>query len=177
MFSLRSLFRPKPDANQALRPLYDAIVAAGRQPHWYLAGEVPDTLDGRFDMISLIFALVSNRMAQDDAQALAGVHLTEIFVTDMDGQLRQIGFGDMVVGKQVGRMMSALGGRLGAYQSDANSPEFRSALIRNIWRGQTPPDSALDHVAAQAAQIQAALAATAPADLVDMTHIPGSQNA
>ncbi|MCC2601342.1 ubiquinol-cytochrome C chaperone family protein [Sphingopyxis yananensis] len=177
MFSLRSLFRPKPDANQALRPLYDAIVAAGRQPHWYLAGEVPDTLDGRFDMISLIFALVSNRMAQDEAQALAGVHLTEIFVTDMDGQLRQIGFGDMVVGKQVGRMMSALGGRLGAYQSDANSPEFRSALIRNIWRGQTPPDSALDHVAAQAAQIQAALAATAPADLVDMTHIPGSQNA
>lgn len=177
MFSLRSLFRPKPDANQALRPLYDAIVVAGRQPHWYLAGEVPDTLDGRFDMISLIFALVSNRIAQDESLALAGVHLTEIFVTDMDGQLRQIGFGDMVVGKQVGRMMSALGGRLGAYQSDAGSVEFRSALVRNIWRGQAPSDSALDHVAVQAAQIQSALAATAPADLVHMPHIPGSQNA
>lgn len=175
MISLRSLFRPKADANEALRPLYDAIVAVGRDPHWYLDGAVPDTLDGRFDMISLIFALVSNRIAQDEGQSLAGVHLTEIFVTDMDGQLRQIGFGDMVVGKQVGRMMSALGGRLGAYQSDADSAEFRSALVRNIWRGEAPSDAALDHVVHRAGLIQRALAATHPADLVQSQNIAGSQ--
>jgi cytochrome b pre-mRNA-processing protein 3 len=175
MMSLRSLFRPKTDANQALRPLYDAIVATGRDPHWYLDGAVPDTLDGRFDMISLIFALVSNRLAADATQALAGVHLTEIFVTDMDGQLRQIGFGDMVVGKQVGRMMSALGGRLGAYQADANSPEFRSALIRNIWRGEAPADAAINHVVQRAALIQSALAAVSPSDLPQAQSIPGSQ--
>lgn len=175
MKSLRSIFRPKADANQAMRPLYDAIVATGRDTHWYLDGAVPDTLDGRFDMISLIFALVSNHIATDEAQALAGVHLTEIFVTDMDGQLRQIGFGDMVVGKQVGRMMSALGGRLGAYQAEANSPDFRSALIRNIWRGDAPADAAVDHVVHRAALIQSALAAVSPAELLQMQTIPGSQ--
>lgn len=175
MFSLRTLFRSKPDPKEALRPLYNAIVVAARAPHWYLDGGVPDTLDGRFDMISLIFALVSHRIDQDPEQAVAGVHLTEILVEDMDGQLRQIGFGDMVVGKQVGRMMSALGGRLGAYQTSAGDEEFRAGLVRNLWRGQAPSAQSLDHVSSRAARIQAALAATPPADLVGAVAIPGAE--
>lgn len=175
MFSLRTLFRSKPDPKEALRPLYHAIVVAARAPHWYKDGGAPDTLDGRFDMISLIFALVSHRIDQDPDQAVTGVHLTEILVEDMDGQLRQIGFGDMVVGKQVGRMMSALGGRLGAYQADASSDAFRAGLVRNLWRGQAPSEQALDHVSAQAAKIQAALAATPPSELIHAVVIPGAE--
>ena len=44
---LSRLFR-RPNPNQALMPLYQAVIAQGRQPHWYLDGAVPDTLDGRF---------------------------------------------------------------------------------------------------------------------------------
>lgn len=175
MKAIKSLFRPKADPKEAHRPLYAAIVQAARQPHWYLEGQVPDTLDGRFDMISLIFALVSHRMNEDADQAAAGVHLTEILVEDMDGQLRQIGFGDMVVGKQVGRMMSALGGRLGAYRHPAGDSLFREALIRNLWRGNPPADHAVDYVIGEAANIQKALAAVPPAQLVQATAIAGAK--
>ncbi|HET6538037.1 MAG TPA: ubiquinol-cytochrome C chaperone family protein [Sphingopyxis sp.] len=175
MKSLRNLFRAKPDPKDALRPLYDAIVTAARAPHWYIAGAAPDTLDGRFDMISLIFALVSHHIDQDPDMAVAGVHLTEILVEDMDGQLRQIGFGDMVVGKQVGRMMSALGGRIGVYRAPANSESFREGLVRNLWRGQPPADSAIDYVVAQAGAIQAALAATPASQLIHAAAIPGAK--
>lgn len=146
MALLASLFR-RTDPRHALRPLYDAVVARGRQPHWYVDGQVPDTLDGRFDMIAAVLSLVLLRMealgAADDS-----VHLTELFVDDMEGQLRQIGIGDLVVGKHIGRMMSALGGRLGAYR-EALAPggDLESALERNLYRGEPPARDAVAHVA------------------------------
>src|SRR3546814_15568718 len=93
-------------------------------------------------MVCLVLALVLHRIDDDPVQALAGVQLTELFVADMDGQIRQIGFGDMVVGKQIGRMVGALGGRLGAYRDADGSAALREALVRNLWRGRTPPRSA-----------------------------------
>ncbi len=174
MISLRKLFRPDPDPREARRPLWNAVVAAARAPHWYEAGGVPDTLDGRFDMVSLVLALVLHRIDDDPAQALAGVELTELFVTDMDGQMRQIGFGDMVVGKQIGRMVGALGGRLGAYRAPDGSDAFRDALIRNLWRGQAPGDAALAHVMTEVAALRAALAAMPVAKLIAADHLPGT---
>ena len=82
-------------------PLYHAVVAEGRQPHWYLQGGVPDTLDGRFDMIVAILAQALMRLEALGA-AQESVWLTELFIDDMDGQLRQEGIGDVVVGKHIG---------------------------------------------------------------------------
>src|SRR3546814_6909485 len=151
--SLRKLFKSEPDPREARRPLWNAVVAAARAPHWYAEGGVPDTLDGRFDMISLALALVLHRIDDDPEQGLAGVQLTELFVNDMDGQMRQIGFGDMVVGKQVGRMMSALGGRLGAYRAADGSGELREALIRNLWHGKEPAAAGVAQVVAEVAAV------------------------
>ena len=175
MISLRKLFRPGPDPREARRPLWNAVVATARAPHWYEAGGVPDTLDGRFDMISLVLALVLHRIDDDPDEALAGVQLTELFVSDMDGQMRQIGFGDMVVGKQVGRMMSALGGRLGAYRAADGSAELREALVRNLWRGNAPPEAGLAHVVAEVAALRAALAATPVSELVVADRLGGAR--
>jgi cytochrome b pre-mRNA-processing protein 3 len=174
MFSLRKLFKSDPDPREARRPLWNAVVAAARAPHWYAQGSVPDTLDGRFDMISLVMALVLHRIDDEPAHGLAGVQLTELFVNDMDGQMRQIGFGDMVVGKQVGRMMSALGGRLGAYRAADGSDELRGALVRNLWRGNEPAAAGLAHVMAEVAALRAALAATPVADLIVADHLGGA---
>lgn len=174
MFSLRKLFRSDPDPREARRPLWNAIVAAARQPHWYAKGQVPDTLDGRFDMVSLILALVLHRIDEDPSAVLAGVELTELFVSDMDGQMRQIGFGDMVVGKQVGRMVGALGGRLGAYRAPAGSDELRAALVRNLWRGQEPAAEGLVHVMAVVDALRSALAETPVGALIVADHLPGS---
>ncbi|WP_439567142.1 ubiquinol-cytochrome C chaperone family protein [Sphingopyxis sp.] len=166
MFSLRNLFRSEPDPREARRPLWNAVVAAARAPHWYAQGSVPDTLDGRFDMVSLVLALVLHRIDDDPAQARAGVELTELFVTDMDGQMRQIGFGDMVVGKQIGRMVGALGGRLGVYRAADGSAELSAALVRNLWRGKEPDAAGLAHVLAEVARLRAALTATPVAELI-----------
>src|SRR3546814_18962440 len=89
MISLRKLFRPGPDPREARRPLWQAVVATARAPHWYEAGGVPDTHDGRFDMVCLILALVLHRIDDDPVQAVAAVELTELFVADREGQIRQ----------------------------------------------------------------------------------------
>lgn len=175
MISLRKFFKPDADPREARRPLWNAVIAAARAPHWYTNGTVPDTLDGRFDMISLILALVLHRIDEDPSQTLAGVQLTELFVNDMDGQMRQIGFGDMVVGKQIGRMVGALGGRLGAYRAADGSGELRAALVRNLWRGKTPSEAGLAHVVAGVAAVRAALALVPVDALIVADTIPGAQ--
>lgn len=174
MFSLRNLFRSQPDPREARRPLWNAVVVTARAPHWYASGGVPDTLDGRFDMVSLVLALVLHRIDEDPAQARAGVELTELFVTDMDGQMRQIGFGDMVVGKQIGRMVGALGGRLGVYRAADGSEELRAALVRNLWRGNEPEAAGLAHVMTEVAKLRAALAATPVAELIVADRLDGA---
>lgn len=152
----------------ALRPLYDAIVAAGRDPAWYRDGEVPDTLDGRFDMIAALTSLVLLRLegAGDEGRSPA-VLLTEIFIDDMDATLRQIGVGDYVVGKHVGRMMSALGGRLGALR-DARSDGkgYAAAVRRNVFHDAPPSDAAVARVAAGFERFAAGLETLTVADLV-----------
>ncbi|WP_447765639.1 ubiquinol-cytochrome C chaperone family protein [Sphingopyxis panaciterrae] len=174
MFSIRKLFKSEPDPREARRPLWNAVVAVARQPRWYEEGGVPDTLDGRFDMVSLILALVLHRIDEDPAAVRAGVELTELFVSDMDGQMRQIGFGDMVVGKQIGRMVGALGGRLGAYKAADGSEELRAALVRNLWRGQMPGEGHLDYVMTAVAAQRAALGAMRVAELIVADRLPGA---
>lgn len=151
----------RPDPRLEMVPLYAAIVAKGREPHWYAHGDVPDTLDGRFDMIAAILCAVLLRLEHEDAARQQSVWLTELFINDMDGQLRQIGIGDMIVGKHIGKMMSALGGRLTAYREGlASGGDLESALVRNLYRGDAPSSDALAHVAEEVRRLQAGLAAT-----------------
>lgn len=136
--------------NIVMQPLYQAIVAKGRQPEFYENGAVPDTLDGRFDMICAILCAVIIRMETEDTVKKETVWLTEIFVDDMDGQLRQIGIGDMIVGKHIGKMMSALGGRMGAYREAlSGNANLEEALVRNLYRGEAPDEKAVQYVAAK----------------------------
>ncbi len=144
--------------NAGMRPLYEAIVREGRNIGWYEEGQVPDSIDGRFDMIAAIFSLVMIRLEKDESLGQEIAWLTEIFIADMDGQLRQIGIGDMVVGKHVGRMMGALGGRVGAYREALeNGADLRDTITRNIFRGEKPDDAALTYVAEGLARYHAAL--------------------
>jgi cytochrome b pre-mRNA-processing protein 3 len=135
-------------------PLYAAIVAAGRDPGWYCEGGVPDTIDGRFDMVAAITALVLLRLeALGEAGRGPSILLTELFIDDMDASLRQIGIGDYVVGKHVGRMISALGGRLAAFRAG----DFEQAARRNIFHDSPPSDEALAVVAGRLKRFAQAL--------------------
>lgn len=141
--------------------LYAAVVAMGREPDWYVAGAVPDSVDGRFDMIASVLAIVMLRLEAEPTQAAgeASARLVECFVEDMDGQLRQFGVGDVVVGKRMGKMMGMVGGRLGAYRDGLlGEASFEDALLRNLYRGDDPGAAALAHSAGRLRALHGALA-------------------
>lgn len=135
MSILARLFPSRPDPREQLRPLWHRVVEIARERAWYATHGVADTVAGRFDMITAVLATVLVRMEQEPELVEPSVLLTEIFVEDMDGQLREAGIGDMVVGKHIGRLMATLGGRLGAYRdglrADGNGP-LEDAVARNV---------------------------------------------
>lgn len=127
------------------RPLYDAAVAAARDPLWYREGQVPDTIDGRFDMIAALLALILLRLEREGkAAAEASALIAETFIDDMEGNVRQIGVGDLMVGKHVGKMMGALGGRLTAFRAAiGEGGGFEAPVRRNIYHDTPPSQTAL----------------------------------
>lgn len=171
MAGLTGLFRRKPREPE-LGALYDAVVAAARSPDWYRHGAVPDTLDGRFDMIAAVLSLVLLRIeAEGEGGRAPSALLTERFIDDMDGQLRQLGIGDIVVGKHMGKMMSALGGRLGAYRDALAGGDFADALSRNLYRGAEIAPEAIAFSEARLRQLAERLTAT-PIDALLAGRLP-----
>lgn len=138
MSFLSSIFGSSPfgrkDDRAHVRPLWHRTVEIAREKPWYAECGVADTVPGRFDAITLVLALVLLRMEREEALIEPSVRLTEIFVEDMDGQLRESGVGDIVVGKHIGRLMSVLGGRLGAYREALPLGEaaMTEAVTRNV---------------------------------------------
>ena len=137
MSLLARLLRPRRDPQAALRPLWHRIVAVSREERWYRQGGVADTIAGRFDMIATILALVLLRLERARAPAEFAVLLTELFVADMDRQLRESGVGDLVVGKRIGRLVSVLGGRIGAYREALAEGAAEEALVGAVHRNVT----------------------------------------
>jgi cytochrome b pre-mRNA-processing protein 3 len=142
----------------AYRPLYGAIVSAARQPHWYVDGGVADTMNGRFEMICLIASMVFIRLeALGDLGAEASARLAEVMVEDLEGQVREIGFGDQVIGKRMGALMGAFGGRLGAYRAGLLSGNLGEAVTRNLYQDEVPSTKAVAHVVEAATAISGRL--------------------
>jgi cytochrome b pre-mRNA-processing protein 3 len=135
---LARLFRPKPNPAQ---PLYEAIVAAARQPWAYRDAGVADTIDGRFDFLVLHVCLVLERLGQQVPEFRQA--LIDQFCTDMDDNLRELGASDVGVGKKVRRMAEALAGRYGAYERAQDASALRTALQRNVYAGKPSDGLAL----------------------------------
>jgi cytochrome b pre-mRNA-processing protein 3 len=137
---LLALFRRKPHERTGFE-LYGAAVAAARDAWFFGPLGVPDTLDGRFDVVGLHVALLIRRLRTDPDRrgaALAQAVFDAMFA-DMDINLREMGVGDMTVGKRVKRMWEAFHGRCLAYEAalDAGDvPALATALDRNVWRAE-----------------------------------------
>ena len=120
------------------RSLYEAVVARSREPVFYGELGVPDTVDGRFDMVALHAVLVLRRLKADHARSaeLSQAFFDVMFV-DMDENLRELGVGDLSVGRKVKDMIRAFYGRLAAYEAGlaGTEEELAAALRRNLYRG------------------------------------------
>ncbi len=122
--------------------LYTSSVQAARDPLYFERLAVPDTLDGRFDLVGLFAALLIRRLCSLPAPgaALAQAMFDAMFA-DMDFSLREIGVGEMSVGRKVRAMWEAFHGRAMAYEAPLSAGDeaaLAAALGRNVWRGASP---------------------------------------
>ncbi len=146
MSFIARLFGTQPDPREQWRVLWHAIVEQAREPDWYRMCGVADTVEGRFDMITLVLSLVLLRMEREEELAPHTALVTELFVEDMEGQLREAGIGDPTVGKKIGKLMSSMGGRLGTYRTalaDEDRAALAEALRRNVTLSQEDEAEAL----------------------------------
>ena len=126
--------RPDP-ARHAAEELYAVVVAQARRPEFYRDLGVPDTVDGRFELVALHTFLALRRLRSKANAAGARQALVEVFVDDMDASLREMGAGDLGVGRRVKTMAQALYGRIAAYEAGLAGSEqaLVEALRRNVF--------------------------------------------
>jgi len=144
-----ALFKSNP-AREAAALAYQRIVAQSRQPGFFTACGVPDTLDGRFELICLHAFLYLHRLRREaKAGASLGQQFCEAMFTDFDRSLREIGVGDLSVGREIKRMAEAFYGRVAAYDRalSGNEAELEPALERNLFGTVAPAPAQLTAMA------------------------------
>ena len=133
--------------------LYDAVVRGARQPAFYARWGVPDTVDGRFEMIALHAFLVLRRLKDQANTAQTAQALCDVIFADMDDNLREMGAGDLGVGRRVKAMAQAFYGRIAAYEDGLSNGDAAlcGALARNVYG---TVDNEPSHIAALAAYVR-----------------------
>ncbi|MCY3981833.1 MAG: ubiquinol-cytochrome C chaperone [Alphaproteobacteria bacterium] len=153
----RLFFRPP---SETAWPLYRAAVEAARRPSVMLALGVPDTLDGRFELMTLHIALLLRRVQRAPALKDLGQGLVDLFVADMDRSLREMGAGDLSVGRKVKQMASAFYGRLDAYSAGLDrGGDLAAAAERNLYGTLEPEPGHVERAAAYIRSVEVALTA------------------
>ncbi len=161
---LKELFAAR-NRQSLQRRVYESIVAQARQPWFYADLAVPDTVEGRYDMIVLHSFMVLERLSGGGsaAEAFSQGLFDELF-KDMDRSLREMGVGDLSVGKKVRKMAEVFYGRAEAYRSARASAEaddrtaLKQSLVRNVYDNNEPP-AGPDDLAGYVLEMQAGLAA------------------
>jgi cytochrome b pre-mRNA-processing protein 3 len=166
--SLRSLFR-RSTRSAAVHDAYAVVVQQARDSRFFGELEVPDTVDGRFEMVALHAFLVLRRLKGGSRETSDfGQALFDVMFEDMDVSLREMGAGDMGVGKRVKAMVQAFYGRVAAYEAGlANgSDALEEALRRNVYRGVEPGDASVRALAGYIDRQDRHLSTVAPDDIV-----------
>ena len=131
------------ESRESATKLFDKTVEQARNPHFYAEWDVPDTVEGRYDMITLHMVLVLRRLG-DEREATQGFAQTlfNVMFKNMDQSLRELGVGDLKVAKKVRELAEMFYGRAGVYEVgifDQDVPALASALSRNVWSEEAAP--------------------------------------
>jgi cytochrome b pre-mRNA-processing protein 3 len=158
---LERFFAPRPQA-LAGRALFQSAIQQARSPDLYQEGQAPDTPEGRFELYTAHVVLLLRRLAGGEA-AVAEVRqeVFDAFVRNLDDGLREMGVGDLSVGKKMRRLAEAVYGRLRSYNEALAAGAEATALERLVGRtvlGRTL-DADAGPLAAYVRRLEAALAA------------------
>jgi cytochrome b pre-mRNA-processing protein 3 len=140
------LFRSR-SIRRAASELYTKSVAAARVQDFYAAFAVPDTIEGRYEMIVLHVVLLLRQLRRPgDSRKRLAQALVDYMAADLDRSIRELGVGDLSVGKFMKRLGQGLYGRAAAYDKALDTDDraaLREALLRNIYDGDGPDDRIL----------------------------------
>jgi cytochrome b pre-mRNA-processing protein 3 len=157
--------RLTPSAASRGSALFAALVGEARQPHWYLEGQVPDTLDGRFAVLATVAALATVRLELGGKGArMEAVALAECFVEAMDAEHRELGLGDPALGRTVRKLMGALARRVELWRGAVDGEKWGAAVAASL--NAANPD-ALAHCEAALRKVWAKLEAASDDALVE----------
>jgi cytochrome b pre-mRNA-processing protein 3 len=138
------LLAKRPD-RIAARALLDGAVAQSRSAAFFERMGVLDSVEGRFEMLTLHAIVLLDRLGSDAAAGGLGQKLFDTYVGDLDGALREMGVGDLVVGKRMRALAQAFYGRAKAYQQAfshlPSTDALEGVVLRTALHGSTHPDS------------------------------------
>lgn len=133
---LRNLFRPRPNARLGL-DLYNLAVLQARKPELYTVLGVDDRIDARFELYTLHVLILYQRLKQDGDRGEAAAQLLfDTYVSALDHTLRELGVGDVAVGKKMRKLGESLYGRMTAYEAplrDQDAEALAIALAKNVY--------------------------------------------
>ncbi len=127
------------------KSLYDVAVAQARQEGFYETLGVPDSVDGRYEMISLHCYLMLHQLKEQGEKALSQ-KLFDTFFKNMDVSLREQGVGDLGIPKHMKRMMKGFNGRATSYEAalvEEDDAKLKEALIKNVYGTVDAPSDAI----------------------------------
>ena len=141
--------RRNPHRDAAARA-YARVVEQARRPAFFTGYGVPDTLDGRFELVCLHAFLFLHRLKGETEAAAVGQEFFDTMFADFDRSLREIGTGDLSVGRQVTRMAEAFYGRIRAYEEGlaGDDAALAAALTRNLYGTAPSGSERVTHMAA-----------------------------
>jgi cytochrome b pre-mRNA-processing protein 3 len=153
--------KPHAPPRGTIEAIYGMIVAQAREPVFYARLGVPDTVNGRFDMVLLHLWMVLRRLRAAECGTDLAQALFDHFCGDMDANLREMGVGDLTVPKRMQKFGEAFYGRAAAYDAalEAGTEPLAQALCRNILDGRD-----IGHARQLAAYADAVIAALAGLD-------------
>jgi cytochrome b pre-mRNA-processing protein 3 len=172
--SMLGLFRNK--AREALiSRLYDQILAQARDPSLYVAGSVPDTVEGRTDMMLLHLFLLMHRLRDEEGEVLdVARDVCDRFFAELDRAMREMGVGDLTVPKKMRKIADIYAGCSSSYGNalqSADAGELPQTLWRNVYARRQDRLTEAEVLASYVRRAAAALGAV-PGERLIQDHIP-----
>lgn len=166
---LGNLFRRLTREPKRGQALFDAVVAEARRQHWYITGQVADTIDGRFAVLATVTALAIVRLEQgSEALGALSVGLTERFIESMDSEHRELGLNDPGLGRRVRKLVGSLERRVDEWRDATHGEtDWTETMVSSLYRSEAPADEALRHGAKSLRELWEKLKAAPEATLME----------
>ena len=165
----RSLFARLTGGPKRGQALFGLAVEEARQTHWFLEGQVPDTVNGRFAVLATIVALITVRLEREgDAGRETTVALTERLVETLDAEIREMGLGDPTLGKQVRKLVGAVAGRVERWRAILAADESWTVEVRrSVYSEEDASADAVAHTESRLKALWRQLEGTSLDDLAE----------